>query len=290
MSSLRDVLQQFRIPFESEGKYSRPGWIQIHCPFCSGGKDPHKLYAGINTSYGYVNCWRCGYHNLLHTLSVLTGEPKQAVRKILGEVEFDPRPEVERRGLLKLPEGIGPFAKAHQRYLQGRGFDPEEIETLWGVQGIGIAPKLQWRLFIPIIHLGETVSWTTRSIGNLGTRYISASPSEEAVNHKELLYGEDYCRYAIIVCEGPTDVWRIGPGAVATFGTGYRTAQVERMSCYGIRVVCFDNEPDAQARARRLCDQLEGYRGETYNVTLSKQDPGQSPKKEIARLRKRFLT
>ena len=32
--------------------------------------------------------------------------------------------------------------------------------------GIGIAPRLQWRIWIPIHYHGEIVSWTTRSLSD----------------------------------------------------------------------------------------------------------------------------
>ena len=106
------------------------------------------------------------------------------------------------------------------------------------------------------------------------------------MNHKELLYGEDYCRGSVIIHEGPTDVWRTGPGAVALLGTGFTDAQVLRLSHYGLRIVCFDSEPAAQRRANKLCSLLDGFPGETINVVLDSKDPGSATPKEIAKLRK----
>ena len=87
------------------------------------------------------------------------------------------------------------------------------------LQGIGLHPRLPWRLFIPIHSHGRPISWTTRSIGTKDKKkYITASPAEEAAPHKQTLYGLDYCRHTVIVVEGPLDAWNIGPGAAATYG------------------------------------------------------------------------
>ena len=141
------------------------------------------------------------------------------------------------------------MSRAHKRYLRERGFNPKEIHQLWLIGGIGLAAKLAWRLFIPFIFDGKPVSWTTRAIGvSKRQKYISASPEQETVPHSELLYGEDYCRHSVVVCEGPLDAWAIGPGAVAVCGLVVTDAQVDRIAAYPVRAVCFDAEPAARLR------------------------------------------
>ena len=103
------------------------------------------------------------------------------------------------------------------------------------------------------------------------------------------MYGEDYARHSITIQEGPTDAWNTGPGAVATLGTGYSEAQVNRMVKYPIRAVCFDNNPIAQKRARKLCNDLAVFPGVTSNIKLNSEDAGSATKKEIYKIRKEFL-
>jgi hypothetical protein len=105
------------------------------------------------------------------------------------------------------------------------------------------------------------------------------------MSRKDLLYGEDYCRDAIVVTEGPTDAWRIGPGAVATFGLAYSRAQVLRISRYPLRVICFDSEPEAQRQARRMRDELTAFPGETVIVRLDSKDAASAKPKEVRQLR-----
>ncbi len=177
----------------------------------------------------------------------------------------------------------GPLLKAHRAYLRGRGFDPEQIEAVWGIGGIGVASRLAWRLFIPVHLGGEVVSWTTRAIGDDPVRYVSARPEEEALPIHSLLYGEDYLRYAVVVCEGPTDAWRIGPGAVALMGVKYTQAQVVRIARYPRRIICFD--PDAQERSRALASELAPFPGETLVVVPGAKDIAESSPDDIEEVR-----
>jgi hypothetical protein len=173
--------------------------------------------------------------------------------------------------------------------LEERGFDPDHLQETWHLQGIGISDQLSWRIFIPIRFRGKTVSWTTRSIDpHASLRYIAAGEGEERIPRGSLLYGEDYCTSSVIVHEGPSDVWATGPGAVATLGLSYTQEQVIRISRFPRRIVCFDNEPDAQERADKLCRNLRFYSGTTINFRFDEEgtDAGSAGDREINQLRK----
>jgi DNA primase len=154
-----------------------------------------------------------------------------------------------------------------------------------------LTSRLPWSLFLPVSRHGQAVSWTTRAVGKgASRRYISADHSEEALPIKSLLYGEDYCRSAVIVVEGPMDAIRVGSGAVATFGLNVSPAQVARLAGFPLRAVCFDNEQRAQRVAERLCSDLSAFPGETVRVQLeSGDDPGSADEEELDELRKMFL-
>ncbi len=290
---IQSLLQEHHITYKGVGQHehARPGWIQIECPWCSPRSGRFRL--GINLAKGYSSCWNCGGHRLSDVLSAITGLSSGECYKLLRGIGWERRSSEEdkkRSSKLVLPSGIGPMLGAHRRYLDKRGFDPDYIEKLWGVQGIGIEVNLKWSLFIPIHFRGEVVSWTTRSIGTGETRYISAGIDQEAIPAKHLLYGEDHCRHCIIVVEGPTDVWAIGPGAVAILGLNFSQEQLAKMIEYPMRVICFDNESQAQRRAHRLARQLFPYTGQTYVVRLETgKDAAEADPKEIRELRKRFL-
>lgn len=285
-----ELMERHGIEYRAEGHHHcRPGWIQIDCPFC--GKGSGKFHLGYSLEDHYTNCWSCGHHSVHAVLTQLLGIGYADAKRMLS----DTRPEkvvTERiSGNYKPPSGVGFLLRQHKKYLINRGFDPHDIQILWSIKGIAIHPNLPWRIFIPIYYHGQPVSWTTRSISNEKgiVRYMSADKQSESIPHKTLLYGEDYARHAIIVCEGPTDVWAIGPGAVATFGLSFTNEQIDKMSRYPVRAVCLDSDRESQKVARKLVDTLSAFPGETMNVVLESEDAGEASHREIRKLRKEVL-
>lgn len=191
----------------------------------------------------------------------------------------------EGEGAYRAPRGLSGLLQAHRRYLRSRGFNPEELERLWRIQAIGLGGRLRWRIFIPIYYKGEPVSWTTRSLSDEGTRYLSAKAEEEKVSHKKILYGLDYVRDRTIVSEGPFDVWAIGPGAVCTFGTAFKVQQEAIIGSIPVRYICYDGNEEAQKRAKKLCQHLAAFPGKTANIVLDAKDPAESRPKELRQLR-----
>lgn len=257
------------------------GWVDLTCPLCGGAG-----YLGWFLEWGRARCWRCGTLDPAETLVALTGAGIGEVRSFLRD-RTSPVVQDRPLGRLELPRGLGPLLSPHRKYLKSRGFDPDELMSVWGVQGIGLAHKLAWRIFIPITEGGKTLSWTTRSIAATEPRYLSASAKQEAVPKAELVLGADKCRHAIAVVEGPLDAFRLGPGAGATMGVGYSQAQVAKIAQFPVRVVVFDSESKAQQQARAMCEELSLYPGTTRNVVLdSGKDPSRASDKEVRQLRK----
>jgi len=290
--NLTDVLDELRIPYRSAGEdhHVTQGWVGTSCPTCCKGEDKYKL--GIHQTWLACNCWTCGPQNLITALAELSGEHPAKDAKLLTGVEKEYVEDKRvKRGTLKLPPGVEDMLPVHQKYLKKRGFDPEKIAQLWGVKGIGLTSYLPWRLFIPINDMsGNLMSWTTRALGDARRRYIAAKPGEEIISAKHLLYGEQYARHCIIVVEGPTDAWRIGPGAVAVMGTSYTTEQMVRMGKYGKVAICFDREESAQKRAMQLKEELGMFPDcDAVRVVLDADDPGSATEEEIQELRNKFL-
>jgi hypothetical protein len=291
MPTIRDVLEQLRVPVAGHGEshHVRPGWLGIvHCPFC-GSDRAHLAFPLEGGLTG--NCYRCGRHTLWDVLIAL-GLDRKTVAEALAGVRPERRStkDVPVVGRYRPPRGVGPLAPVHTAYLRKRGVGADQA-ALWGIEGIGLASRLPWRLFLPVFRLGRPVSWTTRSLSpNAKRKYVSADPSEEDEPIKTLLYGEDMARNAAVVIEGPMDAVRVGPGAVALFGLVATDAQVLKIAGFPVRAICMDNGEQAQASGRRLAAQLAGFPGETAVVRLeSGTDPGSADPEEIAELRRRFL-
>lgn len=290
-----EVLQELGINFKRAGEHhhvSGQGWLGTDCPNCSPGSGKYKL--GIREDTGHTSCWTCGHVDLLEALRELSGRPTSGIIELLSGLDrYRIKKQEKVGGKLKLPDGLVwgelRMMPLHRGYLERRGFDVRKLIEFWKLGSIGLAARLAWRIFVPIHLGGKVVSWTTRSVADKGVRYVSAPADCEEVPAKHLLYGEDHVRHGVIVCEGPADVWKIGPGAVATMGIGWTREQLLRISRFPVRAICFDSEPLAQERAKKLCLALEPFCGTTMRVELDAKDAGSAGGGEIRKLRKAFL-
>lgn len=290
---VQELLAELRVRFWQHGEspHVTEGWLGIECPFCGVGTGRAGL--GYNLRTGWMSCWKCGPHTLSEAIAAATGMDRHRVKELTGTLDRVRLPkDYERRGKLELPHMVTELQPAHRRYLERRGFDPDELADVWKLQGIGVAASLQWRIFIPIHQGGDVVSWTTRTIRDDAAptdRYRGAKRHQEVVHRKNVLFGEDYARHGVVVHEGPFDVFATGPGAVCTAGTGFSRGQVRRLSRFPVRAICFDRDNAAQRRARALARMLECFPGETFCVRLDAKDAATATKGELRELRERFL-
>lgn len=294
MSDFIELLEQHGVEKRTSGQHhhAREGWVQLDCPFCSPGS--HRFRLGYNISSRTTNCWSCGRLQLIDVLMAITGESRRSCFDLIHQLprgDGDFRSTVSgHTGRFQLPEGdvaLGTLGIEHRQYLLDRGFNPKQLLKLWelGCTGIGVERRLQYRIIIPIHREGEIVSWTSRSISDDGIRYITASNRQSSVPISQVLYGMDYVRNSVVVCEGPTDVWKIGPGAVALLGLSVSPWQMEWLSRIPNRLICLDNRPEAMRTTRHLYDNLAVFGGKTYKVTLSGKDAADSDESEIEEIR-----
>lgn len=289
---IRELLDLYGIPYAGPGnRHYRQGWVNIRCPYCGGGS--YKFGIGEKRLGGF--CWSCGKHSVKDTLLKINHrihpDDFQRVwkgRKVLPGKPFAPR------GVLKTPQTV-PLTPKHAGYLTSRRFDPKTMQRLWGVQSIppgtsvGKLPVGN-RIYIPISAHRKTVAWQARATFDTDLRYISPPDEMTDIPIKETVYGMDHVSHTAVICEGVTDVWRVGPGAVCTYGTSYTDEQVDLLGSVARRVVCFDNEPVAQRKADMLVNALGAYPGQTFAVQLeSGSDPDNCDESELNELRKYIL-
>jgi len=107
---------------------------------------------------------------------------------------------------------------------------------------------------------------------------------------KKLVYGWDYISDgSAIVVEGATDVWRLGKGAVAVFGTGWSPEQRNLLSLLNSALIVFDPEPAALEKAKRLAHELEMAGVKVGLIEDHDKDPGDFSDYEAAELRRIFI-
>ena len=285
-AELQDVLQAAGVAVAQGGEHRHvaQGWLGTDCPWCDSPSG--KFHLGWPPTGRTVVCWICGRHSMADTLKRITQLPWEDVKRVLRRSRPRLRAPVH-TGKLQLPTGLRDLRGAHRRYLQDRGFDADEVTALWGLQATPSVGELAWRIWIPVYWHGELVSWTTRALGNRQPKYLSAPDQHSRLPLKWTLYGQDYAYGAVIVVEGPTDVWRIGPGAVATYGVQWTQQQAALLEQIPYRAIVYDNTPRiAQQQARRLARRIN-WNGRTEVLRLRADDPGEASPQEVRQLRRR---
>jgi hypothetical protein len=257
---------------DCEGANSR-GFVTLSCPFC--GDSGRR--GGFNVNESYYTCWLCGWHGLNDVVTALgiQGWSKIRSRYESGSSKRE-KAHTEVAAACVLPPGTQPLKYRHKKYLRERGFKPHEIVETWGIMGTPHVGEWKNRIIIPIHYKGEIVSYQGRDItGKSSLRYRTCSKSDEKIFHKKIVYGYDYIRNSHpVVCEGVTDVWRLGQGAVATFGTSWSREQVLLLSKFRQATIIYDAEADAQRRAIAIAAELSGLGVDADTVMLRRGDPG----------------
>lgn len=253
----RKICNDYRIAIAPAGhRHQRKGWINVQCPFCTGNSGYHLGYEEGSNGNGFV-CYRCGGHSAITTIAALLNLTREKAREVIEiyggkpyAVRLIKKRDYKYHTNIEEPCHLMPLRKKAKKYLEDRNFDPEKISDMFGVMQTGPAGWLRHRLYIPIKYYGYTISYTCRSFIGSEVRYLSCPQDKEAIPHKDNLYFIDEVpgRNRLVVVEGCTDVWRMGPGCVATFGSKVTPAQLKLM-CSFKRIVLFRDLDEAGERA-----------------------------------------
>lgn len=280
------LYQDFNIYHATEGhRHCRPGWVNTECPFCTGNAGLH-LGASLDGSHFY--CWRCGGHSVVDSVGKLLRiswkEAIAIIKQYKGAVLTGPITEQTKVNakVHKYPSYVTPLLKPHKRYLESRGFIPEQLEKEWEIMATGpisLLDRIDYgkRVLIPVNWAQKRVSFQARDVtGKHALRYITCPKEREIIHHKHILYGnQSKWGSTGIVTEGVTDVWRLGGNACCTFGIKYKPQQLLQIAKHFRRVaVVFDDDPQAVVEAKRMVAELrEVFSVDAFRVDIS-NDPG----------------
>lgn len=299
--SIEKLLHDYHVPTAQPGdKNYRDGWVNVKCPFCAD----HSMHLGFNIGQGYAHCWRCGGKFIEQVISKLLGLSTPKAKQVLKQygkttLTRTHAKEVKRKIRIKahkLPSNTTELKTRHKRYLENRGFNPDEIIRKWGVLGTGPLSKLddisyKHRILAPINWDGEQVSFQTRDItGKHKVKYLACPEDRELIKHKHVLYGKqgEWGDVGIAV-EGITDVWRMGVHAFSTFGIAFTHRQIRHMAKHFRRVIIiFDEEPQAQKQAKTLQAELK-VRGVEAIIETVQTDPADLGEAEAKNLLRKFI-
>lgn len=276
------------------------GWVNVECPYCTS---EHPLHLGFNPAGDYCTCWNCGGHDLKRTLSKVLAVPYNDVDEIMTHYEgrggmlMQLNKKVAKARSLELPSDS--FTPAERKYLLSRNFSPRFLHEKYGVVGGGIAGRWKFRILIPVYLNGKLVSWTGRSILDKQTlkekeipRYKNLSIEESVINIKECIFNIDHCRKNVaVLVEGSFDVMRLGDDFMCSMGTELTQNQIGILHQRFKKIfIAFDNEPEAQKKARKFGLQLAsiGVEVEVVNIyeDFNKNDGGELSDDEVKIIRK----
>jgi len=291
------LYRDFNIPTAPPGnKHFRYGWVNTHCPFCSGSKNYHL---GYNLSNGYFFCWRCGWKPTKLALSGVLGRDERVAAKLAKDYassfvqiqkqnDIGPRPDK-----CPLPRGSKQLLPIMGRYLRDRGFDPDCLVRVWGLLGTDQSADLRWRwrIIIPIYHDRQLVSYTSRALSNkILDKYRACPQKDEVLHHRDTLYGLDKALTDTgVVVEGPADVWRIGPGAVGLFGDQVTPAQRILLRRFRRLFILLDGDDAGRSAGEKIAWQMGGFGLEVRQIILPDgRDPGSLSEQEARDLRQDF--
>jgi hypothetical protein len=276
-------------------------YYRVNCPFCRDSRQ--RLY--INHMFGVVDPVTGDDHlHLAHCFNEACIGDRPMQRRVYemiypfgyGRRQTQAQITSSSTSVLSvaatrivLPQNLVPLtdlaASSACRYLLSRGFDPEYLIATYDVsfcpQSATPPPAITDRIVIPVYSSPAVFSgglpgadwrlagWQARAVHEpLGRepKYLSA----RGMKKSQLLYGLRQSLATtgpVVIVEGPTDVWRLGPGAVALFGKDASAAQQEKLICSFRRrplVILLDR--DAQLEANLLHQKLSQARRDQNDI------------------------
>jgi hypothetical protein len=275
------------IDFLTSGKNIGRGWIGVkNCPFC--GDDRYHL--GVNMTTKKVSCFVCGESSMIpRFIKEVLGIPEEDwkdvysfVRKYQdGDIYIDPRHNGKN---VIWPLGMQDVSGKGVKYLSGRNFGIDVVDK-YKLRETSHTSFLyesdheydfRWRIIIPIIMNRRVVSYTGRSFVSKDPKYQHPNIEASIVSTASCIYNYDSVEEGgtAIICEGPTDVWRLGDGCIATMGVKYTKKQLRFLAEKHLKkvVIVFDENADEQAK--KLANALIGIVDEIKIAYIGEGDVG----------------
>lgn len=167
-------------------------------------------------------------------------------------------------------------------YLRGRGYDPSQLEKFLGLgwitdQGL---PALKNRIYIPIYQSGKLMGFQARIVKEDPERAHQKYINPMGMRKSTLLYNLDNAinQEVLVVCEGPADVWSVGPSGVAIFGSDCSYNQLTTIGKhFNGKTIAVALDADAHEKADQLVVKIQQVvpRSLVTKIEMSgNEDPG----------------
>ena len=177
------------------------------------------------------------------------------------------------------------MSPCHHKYLKDRNLDPLLMEATWGLKGTRyLSGGWNWRIIAPIHNInGRVIAYTGRTLSTeIKPRWKMTPKVNMRDDPKKLIYGIEKAnvKRGVLIVEGPSDVWRMGPGAVGLLGIDWSVEQAGILRQFKRRFVLFDPGFTSQKQAHKLACWLAPLSGETEILSGFSSDPGDLPQDE----------
>ena len=274
--------------------------VNINCPFCSNPPDTH-FNGGFNFLSPRYSCWRCGSHSWYDALEKVLNVPFNQISKFVEDYKYiSPVKETKRVAQAQFLDLPGYYLNEQEKqYLINRGFNTDYLQDKFHIRGGGIAGDWAYRILLPIYYKNVLVSWTGRSIlskaeiKRLGIpRYKNLSIEQSVIAAKDIFFNLDNStKDYVMLVEGAFDVLKMGDNCICSLGTSVTPEQELFLKERYKRIfICFDNEYEAQEKAKHLGMNLSsiGMNVEVVNICepFEKNDPGELTYDEVSIIKK----
>jgi hypothetical protein len=296
MFDAKAFLETYKIPYKTAGKNVARGWVGLRCPFRGCSDDSNHLGWKLSHPFqGSFHCWICGRKApvpapLIQALLKIPFKTAEDIAKKFDDDLFPEKTEPRAAQLIK-PSGLTEtLPTLHRQYLIGRGFDPDFLQAKYGILAGYLSGDFPYRVVVPVYQNKELVNYQGRDVSGQQIKYKAWTNESSLLPLRECLYNIDNLKgNTAVIVEGVFDVWRIGDGAVGTFGTEFTTAQMKNLVFRGQPVerafVMYDKT--AKKQANRLAHFLAPFIKEVEVLSLKdKKDPGVLTDAEAQELRK----
>jgi DNA primase len=290
--NIRALLGDLGVPFWTSGKNVSAGWTSIQCPLCTDRSN----HGGFSPNGKGYSCFICGNHSVAKVINQYTNsytKTKKLFKEYSDTFSFVEDYDKERAANLEWPPVCSKhtFPSIHAEYLHKRGFDPKQVRELYDVKACYYTGFMKYRLVIPIFQNGTVVSYVGRDVTDKAVlRYKNLPDKESILSVKETIYNIDAVHEIAIITEGIFDCWRFGVHGVCTFGLTFTNRQIRVLtSKIKTAVICFDNEPQAQEKAKELAEALSLQGIVTYILSIKEKDPGMLTQRKADKIKAMVL-
>ena len=283
-------LEDSNIEYHTAGeKNVSKGWIEITCPFCN---DP-SWHCGVHLKHSNFNCYHCrekgNMTKLLKALSNITYKKvKEIIKKYSNIIKDDEDEEIisEVKEVF-LPKTEKVFPNLHLNYLIKRGFDPKVLIPKYSLKACYTYGNYSYRIVIPYLYHKKLVTFTTRDVTDTSDlRYKNLSSELSILKTTNTLYNIDTVKDKVIICEGITDVWRMGDESVALSTNRISNNQVKQLFQKKISKALILLDSNTEVLADEVAGKIGLFIPEVKIIMLENGDPAELKQSEVKEIRR----